>query len=245
MLGDISRSLKLFEIYAENRTLEPDMVQLLFDVIVDLVLCSTKAIKHFRKNDVESATVVLSWKNVCKGFTDSLDDIKAKVEYLKNVAEAKNISKIEKVDSDQAYILEQLRTLQTELRRSPREEGLMLPCHTLPFQRNPHFYGRADILSTISSALEHEENGRDKIHSIALWGAGGIGKSQIALEYANFQIAAGLPIVLWVACEQETAILKSFNDAARHMNVPGYSRSNGPDQNRSAVLRFLQQTCAS
>ncbi|KAK6337134.1 hypothetical protein TWF718_009918 [Orbilia javanica] len=70
---------------------------------------------------------------------------------------------------------------------------------TLPFARLSPFYGREDILSEILETLKPEE-GRQQLQSrktIALHGMGGLGKSQIALEYA-YRHAELYSTILWV-----------------------------------------------
>ena len=58
-----------------------------------------------------------------------------------------------------------------------------LSVNTLPYQRDPAFFERGDLLEEINEHLRVRE--RDPLtRSVAMWGTGGIGKSQIALEYA-------------------------------------------------------------
>ena len=108
--------------------------------------------------------------------------------------------------------------------------------NTIPYQRNPAFFGRGDLLEEIAEHLHTRE--RDPfIRSVAIWGTGGIGKTQIALEYAQQQWLAGTKVVLWIASETEAEIAKSFNDAASRLDPPGYLETNTPDQNRLIVLQ--------
>ena len=116
-----------------------------------------------------------------------------------------------------------------------------LPVNTLPYQRNPAFFGRRDLLEEIDEHLRARERGTI-VRSVAIWGTGGIGKSQIALEYAQQKWLAGTNVVLWIASETEAEIAKSFNDAACRLDLPDYLETNTPDQNRLAVLQWLQQS---
>ena len=51
-----------------------------------------------------------------------------------------------------------------------------LSVNTLPYERNPAFFGRGDLLEEINEHLHVRE--RDPlIRSVAIWGTGGIGKS--------------------------------------------------------------------
>jgi len=122
-----------------------------------------------------------------------------------------------------------------------KDPKIFLPCHFLPFPQNPEFYGRDTILQKMQEAITIKDDDL-RIQSVALCGTGGIGKSQIALEFASRQKATDIPIILWISCEKDTEVASSFNKAAQKLNLPGVLASNTPDRNRDLVLEFLQQT---
>jgi tetratricopeptide (TPR) repeat protein/transcriptional regulator with XRE-family HTH domain len=77
----------------------------------------------------------------------------------------------------------------------------------LPYRRNPFFLGRDDILEQIYTTL-HSTGGTPAIPQ-ALCGLGGIGKTQIALEYA-YRHRDEYPIVLWISAETSSGILNDY-----------------------------------
>ena len=93
------------------------------------------------------------------------------------MAEAQNIRQPTQTQAELARRLEGLTMATNIIERSQ----VTLPCHFLPFGHNPNFYGRTTILQSIQDALA-VRNDDLRIRSVALWGTGGIGKSQIALE---------------------------------------------------------------
>jgi hypothetical protein len=153
------------------------------------------------------------------------------------MAEAQNLRQLTQTQAELARRLEGLTTAQTTIERPQ----LALPCHFLPFGHNPNFYGRTTTLQDIQDALiAPDEDSR--IRLVALWGTGGIGKSQIALEFASQQDSAEIPFILWISSEEETEVASAFNKAAQKLNLPGVLPSNTPDRNRDLVLEYLQQT---
>jgi tetratricopeptide (TPR) repeat protein/transcriptional regulator with XRE-family HTH domain len=110
------------------------------------------------------------------------------------------------------------------------------PHWSVPFPRNPFFTGREAILSTL-----HQHLGADQAvalsQSSALHGLGGVGKTQIALEYA-YQHALDYRAVFWVSAETEEQIRSSLVRIAEVLHVPEYERK---DQQRAiaAVQRWL------
>ncbi len=153
------------------------------------------------------------------------------------MAEAHNIRQLTLTQAEMASKLEGLEMATNTLERSQ----VALPCHFLPFGHNPDFYGREKILQHIPEALASRDDD-SRIRSIALWGTGGIGKSQIALEFASQQDSAELPIILWIPSEKETEVASAFNKAAQKLQLPGVLPSNTPDRNRDLVLEYLQRT---
>ncbi|WP_330347447.1 FxSxx-COOH system tetratricopeptide repeat protein [Streptomyces sp. NBC_00582] len=97
--------------------------------------------------------------------------------------------------------------------------------------RNAHFIGRADMLATVAEQLEHGELAAVLPH--ALHGTGGVGKSQIAIEYV-YQHQHEFDVVWWIPAEQQSMVLSAFAALARALGL-----TVGP-QPGTAVPRVLE-----
>lgn len=117
----------------------------------------------------------------------------------------------------------------------------MSKCNTLPFEFNPLFYGRREILAQIADVLA-DKTGKRLIRSVAIWGTGGIGKSQITLEYANQRLLEGLEVVLWVPRQTSEQISDALSMAAQELQIDGFSTSNMPKQNQAALLSWMRRS---
>jgi hypothetical protein len=170
-------------------------------------------------------------------FSTILKDIADKAYYLKNIAEAHNIRQLSQTNAELARRLEGLTMAHANMERWE----IFLPCHFLPFDHNPGFYGWQSILERTRDALADKDADK-RIKLVVFWGTGGIGKSQIALEYASQQGSEGVPIIIWISSEKETEVASSFNKVAQKMKLPGVLPSNTPDRNRDLVLEYLQRT---
>jgi tetratricopeptide (TPR) repeat protein len=86
--------------------------------------------------------------------------------------------------------------------------------------RNPNFTGRADLLDRLHHQL-HPGQPTAVIHAQAqaLHGLGGIGKTQLALEYAH-RHASDYGLVWWVTAEQPAAIPGQLVALARRLDLP-------------------------
>src|SRR5712691_7282674 len=114
-------------------------------------------------------------------------------------------------------------------------------CWNIPYQRNPFFTGREELLLLLSTALH--KNGRGTItEAYALCGLGGIGKTQIVLEYA-YRYRDEYQAVFWVKSDTRENLRSDFLALATHLNLP---EQHARDQAATvrAIQRWMQQQTA-
>ncbi|KAI9713153.1 MAG: hypothetical protein M1820_001138 [Bogoriella megaspora] len=94
----------------------------------------------------------------------------------------------------------------------------------VPYAENSLFVGREKILDQLHEFGE-SQFGTYQLR-VAMYGLGGIGKSQIALQYA-YRVRALLNMhVFWVRANTRENFHKSYVEIARECNAPGYTDSN-------------------
>ncbi|GIE29594.1 ATP-binding protein [Actinoplanes italicus] len=86
----------------------------------------------------------------------------------------------------------------------PRLPGSLPPVWNVD-RRNPAFTGRDDILNRVHDGL----SGDGRVAVQAVHGMGGVGKTQLALEYAH-RFAGGYDLVWWISAEQTSLIGERF-----------------------------------
>ena len=135
----------------------------------------------------------------------------------------------------------------SSLSQPPAFPGVLPSIWTIPSLRNPYFTGREEPLQQIVDAFEGRGTARMR-QPVALSGLGGIGKTQIAIEYA-YRFSARYQAVLWAQAnttkagiaqaETRAALVSSFLRIADSLNLP---EKNEQDTNRvvQAVKRWLQ-----
>jgi DNA-binding SARP family transcriptional activator len=82
--------------------------------------------------------------------------------------------------------------------------------------RNPHFSGRGDLLDRLQRALQPDQRG---LVVRALYGLGGVGKTQLAIEYAH-RNAADYDVVWWIEAEQPVLIPDQLTGLATELGLP-------------------------
>ncbi|KAJ5242016.1 uncharacterized protein N7469_000343 [Penicillium citrinum] len=97
-----------------------------------------------------------------------------------------------------------------------RPETPPSPLSTVPFPRDPDFVSRNTLLNRI-----HEQSSVPGSR-IALVGLGGVGKSQLAIEY-SYQVRSESPTtwVFWVYASNKARFEESFRDIADQVKIPG------------------------
>ncbi|MFE6228470.1 FxSxx-COOH system tetratricopeptide repeat protein [Microtetraspora glauca] len=81
---------------------------------------------------------------------------------------------------------------------------------------NPNFVGREDLLAQIREQLLTGDTSAVLPHT--LHGMGGVGKSQIAIEYV-YRYASDYDVVWWIPSEQPTMILTALTELAQRMGL--------------------------
>ena len=84
-------------------------------------------------------------------------------------------------------------------------------------RRNPNFTGRGELLERLRGNLRAGA-GAAVTQTEAISGLGGIGKTQLALEYAH-RYASDYDLIWWIAAERPTTVLTALAELARRLGI--------------------------
>ncbi len=107
----------------------------------------------------------------------------------------------------------------------------------IPYPRNPFFTGREEVLIRLADALKAGQSAALS-QPQAISGLGGIGKTQIAIEYA-YRYHQEYEAVLWARAESLESLISSYNAIATLLNLPEREASE-QDITIQAVKKWLQ-----
>jgi len=88
----------------------------------------------------------------------------------------------------------------------------------VPYRRNPFFTGRENILSQLNTVLQNSKTAA-LTQAQAISGLGGIGKTQIAIEYA-YRYRDEYKAILWVTASSREAFTADFVNLAALLDLP-------------------------
>lgn len=108
------------------------------------------------------------------------------------------------------------------MKKEPRFPGTLPSVWNLP-RRNPNFTGRVQALEDIRESLNKGHN--TALTQQALYGLGGIGKTQIAMEYA-FQQSASYDLVWWLRAEVPSSLIADYIALATELELSEKSESD-------------------
>lgn len=108
-------------------------------------------------------------------------------------------------------------TLSTAVADIPRSHWLV------PFPRNERFVGRDSLLNQLATKLSSSHLGQ----RVAITGLGGVGKTQIVLEYAyrTKETSPGCS-VFWVPASSNASFEKGYSDIAECLKITGITKEN-------------------
>jgi len=103
----------------------------------------------------------------------------------------------------------------------------------VPHHRNPNFTGRSQLLADLRLALTAEKTAA-LTQTQAVHGLGGVGKTQLALEYA-YRYAADYRLVWWLRTEEPTTLAADYADLATALDLPEKEA-----QEQSAIIKAVR-----
>jgi tetratricopeptide (TPR) repeat protein len=118
----------------------------------------------------------------------------------------------------------------------PRFPGALPRIWHVPHIRNLNFSGREELLVELRKALS---SGQPAALTQAITGLGGVGKTQLATEYA-YRHANSYDIVWWLVAEEPATLASKYAELARELALPENDETNQA-MRVAAVRRWLRQ----
>jgi hypothetical protein len=114
------------------------------------------------------------------------------------------------------------------------------PIFEVPFCRNPSFTSRTDVLDSLRSNLI-STSGTPQQTSCVLRGIGGIGKTQVALEYC-YRYQTHYDLIYWLAAESGPSADIAFGELAKPLCLVTIENANDLAARTRRILDWLKSS---
>ncbi|KAL8792441.1 MAG: hypothetical protein Q9195_004974 [Heterodermia aff. obscurata] len=125
-----------------------------------------------------------------------------------------------------------------EAKRAPR-----LPCYCFASHtRDSEFFGQSHVMTQLDEALlplaKPDESSAERLRSFAICGVGGLGKTQIALEYA-FSRESKFDAIFFICADSHSKIAESFSLISTKLGLSDQSVLENRTISRRSVMQWL------
>lgn len=204
MLEELSLTLPRFRAYETSLPLSRALETALLDVYTEVICFYARAI-HFFRTHPHALLRKDAWAEFRKDFGQTVHRIKRFSSIVESEAD------LARMQQDKLAYKEVL-DLVEGLKDSKIQNNEATPCYHIPLELSPRFWGREEALQAVREAFHPGEEGKS-LKTFALYGIGGVGKTQIALQYAK-QSRNTYSNILWVAADNSISVGQSFREIA-------------------------------
>jgi tetratricopeptide (TPR) repeat protein len=190
------------------------------------------AIDSFNTNfDKISEKIVV---NICKSSITLKEFVSSYNEDPKNVTNslmsiARNVNK-----AKTEYLYDTINKLKGDVSKRLKENKSFW---NLDYSRNKYFVGRELILKVIDESLSSSEG--NSVAIVGLSGLGGVGKSQLAIEYA-YQHKEDNRITCWLRAESSDSLEKDYFELASFLKIP-FNKDMKKEERIKRIRRKLEE----
>ncbi|KAI9735121.1 MAG: hypothetical protein M1834_001709 [Cirrosporium novae-zelandiae] len=234
MLRDITLTMTKFNRYIELLPMSPNLHEYLRLLYDDYVCFCIDAIKFLRRKPILSliSTPFSTIKYVFESRKGSI------IRHVKEFEDETRITIDEVVVGRLRDIHERL---PMQLAKDVEER-----LYEVPFSRNAFFTGRDSDLENLHFKLSHSQfKGAESLKTCLIHSMGGVGKTQMALEY-SYRYRDWYDYIFWLAAENGPQLAQNFANIATLLQEKLLLRiasdSPSPAQGIQAVRRWLERT---
>ena len=128
----------------------------------------------------------------------------------------------------------------TQIISANQYSSLQEKVFSIRYPRNQHFVDRPNVFESLDRAID-ESKSSNECNPVTLCGLGGMGKSQIALEFC-YRNKDKYQFLFWMEADTEVALQNSYVDTARMLNLSTLTATNSanPEDVVPRMIQWLQ-----
>jgi len=209
MLESLQHALPRIQMYEQQLPMMESLEKALLDLYVEIIVFCAHAIAFFRNNPNLTKN-----RNAWSKFNRESAEVVTNVrKYSRRVDEAADLIRLSREISTAETVaaLKDFQSLQI------LSDPARLPCFMIPYGLNLRFFGRTAEIQTLKDAL-HPREEPTQLRAIGIHGLGGVGKSQLALHYANTSMDA-FDVIAWIPAETQIKLVQALSQLAKKLGL--------------------------
>jgi predicted ATPase len=117
---------------------------------------------------------------------------------------------------------------------------VQLPCYMIPYGLNLRFFGRKEESTLLQEQLDPTADGKE-MRVVAVHGLGGVGKTQLALHYANTWMRS-FDAIAWIPAETQIKLVQALSRFAAKLGLQSHEGNEDDYQSVKKVRDWLNTT---
>lgn len=227
MFEELGRALPRFRQYEKELPMTATLEDALLATYTEIIVFCAHSITSFRNNPNISKSRN-AWSRFSNDFANDIAKLRQSSRLVDEKADMIRLSRARKINT--ADRVDTIRSL-----HSSQGKEVYLPCYMIPYGVNVRFFGRWLETDTLKRELHPQDNsGRLKV--IGIHGTGGVGKTQLALHYANTSKDI-YDVVIWIPAKTQIKITQALARFAKQLNLR--NTSEGDHQSIQNVRDWL------
>ncbi|RAQ60826.1 NB-ARC and TPR domain protein [Aspergillus flavus] len=210
MLEELIAALPGIHPFGDNIILDEKLETAMVDLYTELALFCARAISFIRVRRQHLLPIRQSWPQLSREFQQGLKRVQMLSQQVERETQRAATTAALKWNNEMITLFQSLST-------GHKHAGPELPCFHIPLTLNDRFYIREGLLDQISGTL-NPKAGRSGPRALVLYGIGGAGKTQTALQYA-YRAREQYDAVLWISADSTVKMAQDYMAVARRLGV--------------------------
>jgi len=208
MLETLEHALPRMQQYEQELPMTETLEKALSDMYGEIIVFCAHAIAFLRNNpDVGRNRTI--WSQFSNDFSEVISNVRKCSRRVDEAADMIRLSK-EVHNSGTLAALQEMQGLRIS-------DGAKLPCFMIPYGLNLRFFGRENELNTLGEFLDPKPE-RKSLRAAGIYGLGGVGKTQLALHYANTSMEI-YDVIAWVPSETQIKLVQALSRFANKLGL--------------------------
>lgn len=227
MFEELNRALPRFRKYEQELPITRALEEALVATYTEIIIFCAHSIAFFRNNPN-----ITHSRNAWSRFSNEFPKVIKNVRhYSRVVDETADMIRLTR-ETNSADTIDAINFLQDS-----KAKEMNIPCHMIPYGLNSKFFGRSVENHTLKELVDPEESTKG-LKVVSVYGTGGVGKTQLALHYANTSMKL-FDVIIWIPSDTQIKFTQTLSKFASKLGIPRAEETEDEYQSIQKVRDWL------